>query len=314
MQCKYSVGLICDNDLLRHSLQALLQQHDYPLICSLTSSRLQVQTLAALPQRPDLWLVDVDAPAVEDVLHLLEGEQMLLIGDQPDRERDSAALQLWSRRLLEKLALHNRHDASDQQWVMPEQVCLLAGSLGGPAAVAEFLTALPAGLPLAMVYAQHIDEQFDRLLPEAMARQTQYRLQMASSQQRLEVGTVTVVPVDRQLRFLPFGGLALAEEAWNGSYQPAIDQVMAELARLYRQRFTAIVFSGMCNDGEIGSRVARACGSKVWIQSPSSCTCAAMPEAVKATGAVGYEAEPAALAKRLAESFTPSLQRYGVNA
>jgi chemosensory pili system protein ChpB (putative protein-glutamate methylesterase) len=47
-----------------------------------------------------------------------------------------------------------RSGAADQVW-------LLAASLGGPAAVKAFLDALPGGLPIGFVYAQHIDSSFD---------------------------------------------------------------------------------------------------------------------------------------------------------
>lgn len=44
------------------------------------------------------------------------------------------------------------------------QVWLLAASLGGPEAVKAFMDALPGGLPVGFVYAQHIEASFESAL------------------------------------------------------------------------------------------------------------------------------------------------------
>ncbi len=59
------------------------------------------------------------------------------------------------------------------------QVWLLAASLGGPAAVKEFLDALPGGLPIGFIYAQHIDAAFETALPQAVGRHSQWHVNPA---------------------------------------------------------------------------------------------------------------------------------------
>ncbi len=182
---------------------------------------------------------------------------------------------------------------------------MLAASFGGPEAVKTFLDTLPA-LPLALVYGQHIEARFDSVLTAAVSSNPAYPIRLLRGRGQLRTGEVAVVPVDRALRFLPRGEVVETRRRWKGQYQPSLDQVIAELARLYRDRLGVIVFSGMCNDGEVGCRVAAACNSTVWVQTPDSCMSPDMPNAALSTGCVSYQGTPVELAQALA-------QRYGNN-
>ena len=134
-----------------------------------------------------------------------------------------------------------------------------------------------------------------------MGSEQAYPLQQIRTEHSLVAGETLVVPADAQLRFLPFGQVIKTTKAWQGPYQPAIDQVVAELAKEYRKKLGVIVFSGTCNDGEIGCRVVKACGGQVWAQSPASCVSAAMPEAAINTGCVSFQGTPEELAQQLAQ-------------
>ena len=306
-RAEVAVGLICDNDLARHSLQQLLLEADYQLPLVLTTARVLAQPPLVAKAGVSCWLLAADARQTGVVLDVLaEAEELpLLVLDEPPPP-GTTEFSGWCRRVLEKLALYTVPPSAGATMAANlQQVWLLAASMGGPEAVKRFVAALPPGLPLAMVYAQHIDAQFDALLPQAFAGQQAYPLQLVSGQDTLQPGRVSVVPADRQLRFLPHGRMVAIDQPWTGPYQPAIDQVVAELARIYRQRFGVIVFSGMCNDAEIGCRVARACGSQVWVQSPATCACPAMPEAVLASGAVAVQGSPEQLAAALTDYLQP---------
>jgi len=59
-----------------------------------------------------------------------------------------------------------------------------------------------------------------------------------------------------------------------------------------------VVFSGMGDDGALGSEHIREHGGEIWVQRPDRCIASAMPEAVLARGAVDYSGDVAALARR----------------
>ena len=235
------------------------------------------------------------------------------MNDEVPPVQDVKAHELWQRRLLEKLevvAISKCHLESANKITeavthhqSAKKVWVLVASLGGPEAVRRFFAQLPPQLPIAMVYGQHIEKNFDSGLVDAIGAKHSYPMRLVKGEEILRAGEVAVVPVDYQLRFLSRGRVVATRKPWSGSYQPALDQVIAELARVYRQDLGVIVFSGMCNDGEIGCRVAKACGGTVWAQTPESSLSPDMPNAAIGTGCVSYQGSPEQLAKGLAKLF-----------
>lgn len=295
------IGIVAAADLSRHVLKNLLQDGGYGALC-LTPQQL-LDCLRQPQSGPDAWLLDATQADVDELLERIVAgsDAPFLINDEAPPLQQPAAFALWRRRLLEKLeelvASVGAQAAVDAR--APEAVWVLAASTGGPEAVHRFLDALAPGLPIALVYAQHIDDRFDRTLVQSLARHGHYAPGLCRGEQRLRAGSLLVVPADRRVRFLPFHRVVETRRAWEGPYRPAIDQVIAELARLYHRRSGVIVFSGLCDDGAIGCRVAQACGGEVWVQSPESCVSPDMPNAALATGGVGRRGTPEQLAREL---------------
>ena len=305
------IGLVTDSDLNRYVLQAVLAEGSYELAGSFDTATLS-NYLDANKTMPDIdaWLVDIDDNDIQQSLDLLLGQSdlPLLVNDDIPPVQAAKDHEIWQRRLLEKLEVLAIRSTQNVEPAPPvdtsvNKVWVLVASMGGPDAVKRFLTALPQALPIAMVYGQHIETNFDGLLTSAVTGHD-YPMQLVSGEQQLVSGEILVVPVDHQLRFLSRGRVVETRKAWAGSYQPALDQVIADLARVYRQDLGVIVFSGMCNDGEIGCRVAKACGGTVWAQIPDSCLSPDMPNAAISTGCVSKQGTPEQLAQALAEELS----------
>lgn len=307
---EYAIGILGEP-----AQRAVLQRLAEEAGCRVTASLgLEATTLRALLEGEAVataraWIVDGSTLKDEEWLaaFLDTCPHPLLISDEappavgPERRR-------WERRVRAKLddllaALGSGAPASGGA---PDEIWILAASTGGPRAVGEFLGALAPGLPVALVYAQHIDRDFEGTLVNALARHRHYGVDLGAGAQRLCAGRVLVVPPDRQLRFHPFDRVVQTRDAWQGPYQPVIDQVVADLARLNGGRCHVIVFSGLCDDGALGCRVLRDKGGEVWVQSPESCVSPSMPLATLATGTVTRQGTPRELAAALNE-------RYGDN-
>lgn len=315
---KLTIGIVAVNDLNRYCILNLLRAADYDVVVLSTLEKLQ-HYFNVDSVNVDAWLIDLKDNDLT-VLDIVNDncEQPLLVNDDIPANDDVKAYQYWERCLLEKLEStavpsivknsEEQQSSDDKKTIEPwaDRVWVLAASLGGPDAVKRFLQTLPANLPISMVYAQHTEDSFDQQLVTALNTNHPYSMVLARGEKILSEGSVVIVPVDRQLRFLPFGRVVETRNSWEGIYQPAIDQVIAELARLYREKLGVIVFSGMCNDAEIGVRVARSCGSTVWAQTPESCASPEMPLAAIATGCVSEQGTPEQLARLLSE--TVSLQ------
>jgi chemosensory pili system protein ChpB (putative protein-glutamate methylesterase) len=303
------IGIVAAGDLSRHVLKNLLQESGYGARCfsaaQLADCLADVQQLGEA--RPDAWVVDGADTDVDELLDQLVSlsDAPFLITEEAPPLQQSVAYDIWRRRLLDKIdeltASLGAAPWSERQ--VPVAVWVLAASTGGPEAVSRFLAALTPGLPIAMVYAQHIEANFDRVLAGALERHKNYAITMGRGEQHLRPGSLLVVPADRQLRFLPFHRVVETRKRWEGRYQPAIDQVIAELGRIYQQRCGVIIFSGLCDDGALGCRVLQARGGEIWVQSPECCVSPDMPNAALATGSVSRQGTPEQLARALSSRY-----------
>jgi chemosensory pili system protein ChpB (putative protein-glutamate methylesterase) len=182
-----------------------------------------------------------------------------------------------------------------------QRVWVLGASLGGPAAVKQFLDCLPEHLPVAFVLAQHIDGGFLDTLCQVLRRDSPFHCQVAGDGDRLGHGRVLVAPVTQSLVFDTDGVARLTGEPWEGPYAPCIDQVMSSLAQGFGHCDGAILFSGMGNDGAIAAPRLAAQGAAIWAQSADSCAVSSQPDSVRETGCVGYSGTPEQLARQLVD-------------
>lgn len=181
----------------------------------------------------------------------------------------------------------------------PQTVWLLAASTGGPNAVKTFLDAVPADLPVAFVYAQHINSGFEKLLVRVLGKDNDFRFSLCDGWSRLQHGQVAIVPVDRQVQFADNGMMSLRSQAWDGFFSPSIDAVMQNLAAVYGESLGVIVFTGMGDDGKAACAAVQTAGGRVWAQDAATSTITSMPDGARATGVVEYSGNPTELAQAL---------------
>lgn len=294
------IGLVCGSSAAL--LRSILGDAGYRIEPSLRPAQLEAW-LDSEREQPDLWLLDEsDADDVDQLFALIaeRSDTPFLINDVVPPLADPVALRGWRERLLDKVdETVAAHAAPVQVQTPPAMVWILAASTGGPEAIRTFMSTLPRDLPIALVYAQHIVDGFDDALAQSLQKQFGWTARICRGEQRLSAGELVVIPSDRQVRFLPFHRVVEGRQPWSGRYRPAIDSVVAQLARMYQNRCGVIVFSGLCDDGALGCRMAQVSGAEVWVQTPSSCISPEMPLAVLATGSATFQGTPAELAEAL---------------
>lgn len=279
--------------------------------------------LPSLEQQVDAWVVDVNDPddggedstqkaaMVAFVDDLLEQAYVpVVVNDAVELTQGSADYNNWVRRMLQRLERLSG-DISLQAGGGASEVWVLAASTGGPAAVKDFLKQLPPQLNIAFVYVQHIDSGQAETLVKMMNGAGSYAASIAKQGSVLSDNTITLVTADRSVNIHDNGTLVVGKNPWAGYYSPSIDQVTANVARVYRQRSGIIVFSGMGDDGAASCRLIKQQGGKVWVQTPAQSTIASMPEAAIATGTVSFTGSPPELADALATlKSTKQTKRY----
>jgi chemosensory pili system protein ChpB (putative protein-glutamate methylesterase) len=202
------------------------------------------------------------------------------------------------RRLALKLRQLVR-DSERESRRRAQKVWVLAASTGGPDAVAQFLAGIPDDLDgVALLYVQHIEQQALESLQRVVTRHCGWRVENTDEARVIREKTVYLVSPQHAFDILDGGVLSPLAQPWGGRYRPSIDQVIAKVARVYRDRGGAIVFTGMGDDGADSCTMLHYRGGQVWIQAAASCTIDSMPVSVAKKGFVQFSAAPEELARQ----------------
>jgi chemotaxis response regulator CheB len=188
-------------------------------------------------------------------------------------------------------------------------VWVLGASLGGPEVVKHFLAALPGIPPVCMILGQHIGENFTEILASQLNRVTGMKVVPAKSGDRVQNGVVYVAPIEGRLMIDREGVFSIVEETRPRLYKACIDYVMEEVALRYGKNASAIIFSGMGDDGAEGCKIIARVGGEVWAQSAETCIISSMPDSARATGYVSWTGSPEALAIKLMQHTTEEVER-----
>ncbi|MBE0482115.1 MAG: chemotaxis protein CheB [Bacterioplanes sp.] len=323
------IGILADDRLQQHLLKSALVHFGFDVVINTDPSRFEQLNLAA--HSLDAWLVDVRDEDNDDYLdlleRLLEGPVPVLIGTEPAPKQHCLTFPKWEKRLYGKLrTLLNITpligESATALQALPEQqqsariplpsvfqvlepadkpnmVWVLGASLGGPEAVKAFLDALPGGLPVAFIYAQHIDPRFEESLCKTIGRHSEYTLKNFEAGVALQRGDVLVAPIENEFCFDHSGFPFSQERAWPGPYGPSIDQVILNVYAHYGVQAGYILFSGMGNDGAEAIVGLPKPHGPIWAQASHSCANSSMPDSAVGTNQVSYVGDPYQLALQL---------------
>jgi chemosensory pili system protein ChpB (putative protein-glutamate methylesterase) len=310
---KLRIGIIVDTELKQRDLSYLVAQVGHQLA---SSTVLSDGPIAPVDQSIDAWVVDlVDAgdanalegkhPSVISALdELLEQSEIpVIFNEDVEFEEGSISHSNWGRRMLQRLERLSG-DVNLQQTSSASEVWVLAASTGGPAAVKEFMMHLPGALNIAFVYVQHIDKAQVEPLIKMMSKAGRYPSFLATQGTVLINNTLTLISAKSSITIHENGTLVVGKDGWNGFYAPSIDQVAANVARVYRKRCGIIIFSGMGDDGAASCKLIKQQGGRVWAQTPSNCVIDSMPNCAIATNTVDLVGTPEELAGAFARLKT----------
>jgi two-component system chemotaxis response regulator CheB len=223
------------------------------------------------------------------------------------KKGDREALELVRHELIEKVRgarfvkrenpqpsppLHERMERTGAKKAPPSAqaplVLAIGASTGGPPAVQKLLEAV-GHLPVAVLVAQHMPARFTTAFAERLDQALALEVREAKHGERLEAGHVYIAPGGEQLE------VTERKDAWTLSvlrssavdrYSPSVDRLFESLAHVVGPQATAVVLTGMGNDGARGVVALAQAGAQVWAESESSAVVFGMPEAAIATGKV----------------------------
>ena len=167
------------------------------------------------------------------------------------------------------------------------QVVAIASSTGGPVALAQVLTRLPANFRYPVVVVQHMPASFTPAFAARLNQQCAVRVKEASDGDVLRSGQVWIAPGGRQMTFAQQSGevqVCIGDGDASLHYKPCADISFASVASVYGGKVLALVLTGMGADGREGARILKQQGATVWSQDEASSVIYGMPMAVAEAG------------------------------
>ena len=181
-----------------------------------------------------------------------------------------------------------------------QPLVVLGASTGGPQALAEILTGIPATMDATIIMVQHVDAAFAPGLGQWLSDQAKRSVTMVAEAHRPEPGQVLLSSTDDHLILGEEGLLHYSVEPSTISYRPSVDVFFTSVARNWRRPGVAVVLTGMGRDGAQGLLQLRGQGWRTIAQDESSSVVWGMPKAAAEIGAA-HEILPLA---RISEAIT----------
>jgi two-component system chemotaxis response regulator CheB len=163
-------------------------------------------------------------------------------------------------------------------------------STGGPAALQQLLSALPADFPVPLLVVQHIAEGFTPGMVRWLAEHAALRVKLAEHGERLVPGTVLFAP-DRRHLLVSLGRVRLDDGPPVRGFKPAGTALLASLAREYGPAAAGLILTGMGDDGVAGLKLMRERGGFTLAQGAASSAIYGMPRVALESGAAALSLE-----------------------
>ena len=153
-------------------------------------------------------------------------------------------------------------------------------SSGGPNALKELLTALPADFPGGMIIVQHMPEGFTKTLAERLDSISEIDILEAQEGDQLEKGKALIAPGNYHLEIID-QKVRLNQKDKRWGVRPCADYMMETTAQSFTNRVIGVVLTGMGHDGGLGMKEIKNNGGYCIIQDKESSLVYGMPKSVK---------------------------------
>jgi len=188
-------------------------------------------------------------------------------------------------------------------------VVAISLSTGGPQAIGQILSKLPADFRAPVMVVPHMAQIFTKFFAERLAAQTALTVVEAIDGQVVQPATVYVAPADFHLTVSRSNGaavLALDQTPPLHAHRPAADVLFQSVADAYGSRALALVLTGMGQDGLKGCEEITAAGGRVLVQDEATSVVWEMPGLVARAGLADAVLPLTAIASELTRRTTRS--------
>ncbi|MDH3354412.1 MAG: chemotaxis response regulator protein-glutamate methylesterase, partial [Chromatiales bacterium] len=162
----------------------------------------------------------------------------------------------------------------------------IGSSTGGPVALQEVLTKLPANFPYPIMLIQHMPGSFTPSFAERLDQLCNIQVREAKDGDEIKPGLALLAPGGMQMELTKRGSRAQVKIFENNllTYKPSVDLTLRSVAKVFGGSTLSIILTGMGADGCEGAKVLKQTGSLIWSQDQATSTVYGMPAAVAEAG------------------------------
>lgn len=136
-------------------------------------------------------------------------------------------------------------------------VIVIGSSTGGTGAIETILQNIPGNLPLSIVIAQHMPEEFIQSFANRLNNQIPLHVKVAEHNEYLKKGTVYLLPGSTNTKIVKISAsgtpkFQFTEETFKEFNCPSIDCLLLSVADIYGNKGMGIILTGMGKDGTQG--------------------------------------------------------------
>jgi two-component system, chemotaxis family, protein-glutamate methylesterase/glutaminase len=186
--------------------------------------------------------------------------------------------------------------------IAPEIVAIGA-STGGPQALGDIITRLPANFPLPILVVQHTTSGYSHSLVDWLRAGTRLSVKMAEDGEPLDGGGVYLAPTARHL-LVQGRHLVLLDTPPVALHRPSATVLFRSVAQAYGARAMGIVLTGMGEDGASGLAEMKRAGAVTVAQDEASCVVFGMPAEAIRLGAADHVLPPSRIVALLLDEIS----------
>lgn len=168
------------------------------------------------------------------------------------------------------------------------EIIVIGVSTGGPAALAEMLPKIPSDIGVPILIVQHMPPLFTKSLAKSLDSKCKINVKEGEEGEKLLPGTAFIAPGGKHMKISASASgkdyiIRITDDPPENNCKPAVDYLFRSVSSLFPGKITAVVMTGMGNDGTLGMRLIKRQGSVSITQDQKSCVVYGMPmEVVKA--------------------------------
>ena len=199
-----------------------------------------------------------------------------------EKVRAAAEARIGRRSISRRPAVVDSGPTTARRW--RRGVIVIGSSTGGPPALRDVVSQLPADLGLPVVIVQHMPPGFTKSMAERLDVISPLRVVEAAEGDRLEAGKVMIAPGGSHLTIDGGHVVHLNEEPPECGVRPSINVTLESAVKVFGAQVVTAILTGMGIDGTRGAALARAAGGPVIAEDESTCVVYGMPRSIVDNG------------------------------